>query len=216
LLETIAWISIIIGFVVVIAFSMAAMFLMRRREQNTPKSVDYDEAVKTVDAAADAALNELNKTAELVLKDIEEKYQTLLFLYELTEEKLQAASSDRPDRQVPAAGGAAGSRAYNNGTGRYADGAADGRAYDGGSTRYTDGAGRHEAYQAGRGKPERGKPERGKPERVVKKPVAVNAKQAQVLKLYNEGMSAAEIAKSLDIGQGEVRLVIDLAERGTV
>jgi uncharacterized membrane-anchored protein YhcB (DUF1043 family) len=182
LLETIAWISIIIGFVVVIAFSMAAMFLMRRREQNAPKSVDYAEAVRRVDAAADAALNELNKTAELVLKDIEEKYQTLLFLYELTEEKLQAASTVKQTAQTTAGG-----RPLSD------------------ANRYGDGVSRQEAFQAARGKPER-----------IKKPAAVNTKQAQVLKLYNEGMPAAEIAKSLDIGQGEVRLVIDLAERGAV
>jgi DNA-binding NarL/FixJ family response regulator len=175
LLETIAWISIIIGFVVVIAFSMAAMFLMRRREQNAPKSVDYAEAVRRVDAVADAALDELNKTADLILKDIEEKYQTLLFLYELTEDKLQAASLVKPEAQTPVTS----SRSYGN-------------------------VSRQEAFQAPREKPLR------------KKPMAVNAKQAQVLKLHGEGLPVAEIAKELDIGQGEVRLVIDLAERGAV
>jgi uncharacterized membrane-anchored protein YhcB (DUF1043 family) len=180
LLETIAWISIIIGFVVVITFSMAAMFLMRRREQNAPQSVDYAEAVKRVDAVADAALDELNKTADLILKDIDEKYQTLLFLYELTEDKLQAVSSVKPEAQTMT-----------------------GRSY-GNAGRNTAGVIKQDAFQAPQKKPQR------------KKRAAVNAKQAQVLKLHGEGLPVAEIAKELDIGQGEVRLVIDLAERGAV
>jgi uncharacterized membrane-anchored protein YhcB (DUF1043 family) len=185
LLETVAWISIIIGFVIVIAFSMAAMFLMRRREQDAPKAVDYEEAVRKVDAAADAALTELNKTAELVLKDIDEKYQTLLFLYELTEEKLKAAGANA---EAASANGTRTGSANERRPGRYA---AAGNSAGWGS--YTA-----ELHR----------------ERPAKKPAPLSAKQAQVLKLYGEGMTAAEIAKVMDIGQGEVKLVIDLKERG--
>jgi DNA-directed RNA polymerase specialized sigma24 family protein len=191
LLETVAWISIIIGFVIVIAFSMAAMFLMRRKEQNTPKAVDYDEAVGKVDAAADAALTELNKTAELVLKDIDEKYQTLLFLYELTEEKLKAAGTNA-EAEISAAAARR--------TGRYAAPPAGKPAI-----RYTA-----SGNNSGRGPLDYTRDKAAR----VKKPPVLNAKQSQILKLYGEGMASAEIAKVLDIGQGEVKLVIDLAERG--
>lgn len=40
----------------------------------------------------------------------------------------------------------------------------------------------------------------------------LNNKHKEILSLYNKGMSVSEIAKALNLGQGEVKLIIDLGK----
>ena len=124
--------------------------LVHREEETSGHTLRND-----IDGAADAALEEINKTARLISDELTEKYQAMLFLYNLLEEKkkefavlLEAAPPAAPIK--PAA----------------------------------------------------------KPRRIRENP-----KQNKVIALHQEGLALPEIAKSLNIGQGEVKLILDLAGR---
>ena len=145
----------------------------------TPEIPAEEDAVGRIDAAADAALDEINKTARLILDEIQEKYQAMLFLYNLLEEKkkeIAALTEVVEGLRVPA-----------------------GRNKPSKLTVHSGSAGVNirpvpSLKQAPRGN-------------------NINIRYERVKEMYAEGIPVTEIAKALNMGQGEVRLVIDLAER---
>jgi DNA-binding NarL/FixJ family response regulator len=104
------------------------------------------------------------------LEELDEKYQSMLFLYNLLEDKKKEIVEMNANS---IAGNAAAEQQTLNITG-------------------------HEQTPA--------------PKRRRAKPSAVNPKHKEILKLANEGQKPAEIAKELNMGQGEVRLILDLAK----
>lgn len=90
LIEAVAWISLVMSMILAITlFVVITLYLRNRKrireenEENGKKAISLAQ----VDEAADAALQEINKTSRLVLDEIEERYQSMLFLYNLLEEK---------------------------------------------------------------------------------------------------------------------------------
>lgn len=163
--ETIVIVSLIIGFVLVTVFSLTGMLLTRHRDQSNGKSREIAESIAKIDQAADAALSEINKTAALVSDEINEKYQSMLFLYNLVDEKKKdvLALAEAPLPSAPAASA--------NDTQASAPPPTDKKA---------------------------------------KK--SLNPKHDEIIQLSEVGFAPAEIAKELNMGQGEVRLILDLAK----
>jgi hypothetical protein len=153
----VAFVSIVIGFVVVTAFSLAGMLITRRREQDGGQSREIAEKVAKIDEASDAALAEINKTAVIVTEEINEKYQSMLFLYNLLEDKKKEITLLVESAKTPLP----------------------------------------------------------KLEKTIPNKKPRNKKHPhydEIMQLMETGLSAAEIAKELNIGKGEVQLILDLAK----
>lgn len=110
---------------------------------------------------ADVALNELNDMSQAVFKQFDEKYQELLFLYNLVDEKkleLEGLSTAGASAVRPAA-----------------------KKIDIAVSDETRPGFKHKRY-------------------------------AEILKMKNSGMKVSEIAKALDMGKGEVSLILELGK----
>ncbi|MCL2189911.1 MAG: helix-turn-helix domain-containing protein [Defluviitaleaceae bacterium] len=87
MVATVVIIALSIGMVLTAVAAIGAILWMRNREQKRDEVLQSAEALATLDEALDDALKELNKVGNLVQKEIGEKYQAMLFLYNLLEEK---------------------------------------------------------------------------------------------------------------------------------
>ena len=136
--------------VILVFISLVSQF----RARDADSSGDYaDEAVKAVENSvreADNAAEELNKLADSVMGELDNKYQELLFLYNMIDEK------------------------------------------------------KKELYNMPAVKNTK-KAEPGLRTRTINHP-----KQKEIIKLNSEGAPLPEIAKRLAMGQGEVKLILDL------
>jgi hypothetical protein len=86
-LVTVVLVALVVGMCLVSLASIGAVVWMRTREQKRDDVLQSAEALAQLDEALDDALKELNKVGNLVQKEIGEKYQSMLFLYNLLEEK---------------------------------------------------------------------------------------------------------------------------------
>ena len=113
---------------------------------------------------ADEALSELDDMSKTVFKEFDNKYQELLFLYSLVDEKQKSLEGAQ---QVPS-----GPHNQARGLAEYA----------------------------------------GRVDIVIddSKKTDINPKFASILRMHREGQSAEEIARKLDMGKGEVSLIITL------
>lgn len=161
MIETVAWVSLGIGIVIALVFIMVGFTFLRNRKKVREEREDTGNLLNQIDEASDAALNEINKTSRIVLDEIEEKYQAMLFLYNLLEEKKKEIVSITESVKAP--------------------------------------------------------PVRQKPMyEPVSKPARTgssNAKHDKIRELYSNGLEIPEIAKKMNVGQGEVKLILDLAKR---
>jgi len=125
---------------------------------------------------ADEAISELNDMSKTVFKEFENKYQELLFLYNLIDEKEKRIGQGGSPSAMPEPANLA---------------ARAGHAYD----------------QA------RGLEEYAKRIDIIVddgKKMDINPKFANVLDLHRKGKSIEEIAKQLDMGKGEISLILTL------
>ena len=90
MLSTVVIIILVLGLCAVSLAAIASVVWMRKREQERDQVLQSADALATLDDALDDALKELNKVGNLVQKEISEKYQAMLFLYNLLEEKQKA------------------------------------------------------------------------------------------------------------------------------
>lgn len=174
-MDQVIWIAMMSGCAVVTLFAVVTMIIMRRRERTrdtnsearlAQNAVSVTSALEKIDAAADTALTELHTTVNQALAELDEKYQAMLFLYNLLDEKKKEVAALMERSAVHSTPSAA------------------------------------RSTQAER--------------RTVKKAeprVGNRARLERIKILADEGLSVSEIAKQLNIGQGEVRLTMDLAER---
>ena len=184
--HTVLLISLIAGFSAITIFSLTAMLFVRRREQ----AQSEERAIADLDAALDAALTEINKMGNLVKSEVNEKYQAMLFLYNLVEEKRKELPPAVAD------------------VGIVADPVA-----------FFD-SNKDEAVSADEislllGTPDVAPSPISEPlaDVPIKRPSFTNPQHARIWDMREEGQSLAEIAKTLGIGQGEVKLILDLAKR---
>ena len=78
--EAVVFLAAIVG--VLLALSAFVFHMITRQPEEEPEKVE-----QAVDAAADAALEEITKTAQSVLDELNEKYNALLFVYQLMDDK---------------------------------------------------------------------------------------------------------------------------------
>jgi len=120
-----------------------------------------DAALKAVEDSikeADEAAEELNKLAGSVLNELDKKYQEVLFLYDLIDEKKRELAAQYKNQNVRQSAGVADATKRN---------------------------------------------------KTISHP-----KKQEILEMHNRHTPVADIAKALDIGQGEVSLVLGLIGRG--
>lgn len=131
-------------------------------ESNQPNATSYievDNTIKALDASiseADSAAEELDKMAKSVFEEFDGKYQELLFLYTLIEEKKQETSQGYRKKPIE-------------------------------PTSKTD--------------------------ILVDEGFRIqNPKYNQINEMQQQGQTVAEIAKHLNMGQGEVKLILELGK----
>ncbi|MCL2605034.1 MAG: hypothetical protein FWD90_11205 [Defluviitaleaceae bacterium] len=90
MLPTVIIITLVVAICAVSLAAIGSVVWMRKREQERDQVLQSADALATLDDALDEALKELNKIGNLVQKEISEKYQAMLFLYNLLEEKQKA------------------------------------------------------------------------------------------------------------------------------
>jgi len=78
--EAVVFLGAILGILLIV--SSFAFHIITRKDN--PANVDIEQLVDNV---ADEALEEINKTAKLVLDELNEKYNALLFVYQLMDDK---------------------------------------------------------------------------------------------------------------------------------
>ncbi len=80
-----------------------AIYLIKKEEKERQNlNVKLDEAFSSINDALDSfeeQTNDFNKTCELIFREIEEKYQELLYLYGLIEEKQSENSEDDENQE---------------------------------------------------------------------------------------------------------------------
>lgn len=87
LVEAVVLLAAIVG--ILLALSAFVFHMITRRSEGNPEKIE-----EAVDAACDVALEEINKTSQLVMDELNEKYNALLFVYQLMDEKQQGLNSE--------------------------------------------------------------------------------------------------------------------------
>ena len=201
---------LIIGFSVITVFSLGALFAMRRRELNRKDSIIISRCIEDLDAASDSSLAEINKMGALVLKEIDEKHQALLFLYNLMEDKQKELTNEvwkNPDGHESLDGDV-----VSEMVAQYIEAHSAKLRYseDDGSQVSDD-----EYFEHGDLDSDEVGDVSAPSTMYNKRPTFVNPKHKQVWEMHEQGVSTPDIAKELGIGQGEVRLILELAARAS-
>ena len=213
--EAIVFLAAIIG--VLLAIGAFVFHAVTRKADAQATSEALEQAV---DEAAETALVEITKTCQSALDELNEKYQAMLFLYELLEEKkkdidalgilVNEAAGLGLDIRVGEGG--------DVGAGvdvRVGDDEGDGV---GDATEEIDDIEEgdleeiQEIWEDGEeGEMMETAARRPASEAPAQRPL--HPRHAEINALQEDGHSVAEIARRLDMGQGEVKLIIDLSGR---
>lgn len=160
------FVSIILIVLICVGFALIIYALFNKESNNNSIDLSDIEAVTELInrsvSEADGAIEQLNSLSESIFKEFDEKYQELLFLYQMIQEKKQTVL-------------------MNNNIMEFQD--------------------EPEVY-----------PEVSNPGKLSKKIVYDNPKLDEIQKLSNEGLSLAQISKKLNMGQGEVKLIMELGK----
>ncbi|MCL1844020.1 MAG: hypothetical protein FWF79_09420 [Defluviitaleaceae bacterium] len=203
---TVVLVALIIGFMAVTIFALSAMLVVRKREKNREDSETIEKTIEDLDSALNSALAEINKLGALVQNEINDKYKSVLFLYNLVEDK-QKEIAESADGEVIAeileqklkmlAEKAEGSVSSQMVSEKIAS---------------ENIASENIASEKTIKTPE---PAGFLPE--GKKPASkfTNPKHKQIWEMREGGQKVSEIAKELGMGQGEVKLILDLVERAS-
>ena len=146
-----------------------------------PHYLEIEGTIRAMDKSieeADEAVENLNKLSQSVFDELEKKYQEILFLYSLMDEKKKDIT-EIYSKPMPVAPQTTKSK---------------------------------EAVAEAPQNKESAPQEDSKPAMPLASAIK-NPNLKQILKLRDEGMDVAEIAKTLDIGQGEVQLILGLGKR---
>ena len=160
---------------ILIAYALVVM----KDKPAAKNGFDMEKIMEAMDRSindADSTATELAKFSQNVVTEIDDKYQQLLYLYSLIDEKSEKLGSDQINS----------SNSKHSGIDISID-----ESFD---------------FQDKRKETTVKAVEKGFD------PNLVSDKYRSVFELYNKGMSVAEIARSLNIGQGEVKLVLELGK----
>ncbi|MCL1884947.1 MAG: hypothetical protein FWF81_14470 [Defluviitaleaceae bacterium] len=197
MLVTVVLVVLIVGFMAVTVFSLAAMLVVRRREKKIEDEREVGKTVEELDAALDSALKEINRLGSLIQTEIDEKYKSMLFLYNLVDDKKkeieESADSDVISEMME----------------KYI-------VTHGEKLRMITSQDLPETSAQPISPSDVSQEEKEAlfSETVEKKPKKIsNPRHKQIYDMREDGKNPAEIAKELSMGQGEVKLILDLIDR---
>lgn len=168
--------NIILVVLIFIGFGLIIFSVLKKEEKfqiNIDEAKAIQEALEASIEDADNAISELNGLCSNAFEEFEEKYQELLFLYQMIQDKKEENSfyskeKNSAEKEIVV---------EKNNTSSNKKSATNKKIVD-------------------------------KP----KKTNYTNPKLKDILKLQNQGLSIAEIAKKLNMGQGEVKLIAELGK----
>ncbi|MCL2225584.1 MAG: hypothetical protein FWB96_11520 [Defluviitaleaceae bacterium] len=199
-------IALIVGFVAVTVFSLMALLFVRRRERerDNTEAERVGKTIQELDAALDDALAEINKLGALVQKEVDEKYKSVLFLYNLVEDK-QKEISEAADENTVSEMVARCIDTHNAKLRLIAATASEPLSAERDAVAKTQTDEVEFAVE--------------KSEDIAavpkKQPKFSNAKHKQIWEMREQGQNVSAIAKELSMGQGEVKLILDLVDRAS-
>ena len=168
-----------------VVFIVYSVIKFKPAENTATVTEEMIEKLQTTITDADNAMEEISKLSQSIFDEMAEKYKELLYIYSLIEKKQNKTNTAENAREKNAAINIASIPNV----------------------------------------PENIAPKLADPEKSYKPPQAsaefgsfmtaynsVNPKHAEIKELALRGMPVAEIAKSLNLGQGEVRLVLELGK----
>lgn len=191
--------------------AIGAILWMRRKEQAKDELTQRAETLTQLDDALNDGLMELNKVGNLIRKEIGEKYQAMLFLYNLLEEKQKNLPEDvtfsavehETEEKVEVVKAAVEAVALIEAFEEEAT-EAEVAMVNKVATNPVDLFTPVESIVFAENKAE-----------VAAKPVARtlsnNPKHVMIRDMFDRGMDTAVIAKHMGVGQGEVILVLEMA-----
>ncbi|MDR1689606.1 MAG: hypothetical protein LBS21_13500 [Clostridiales bacterium] len=194
--------------------AMMIFAVMRFGSENDSGAGDYFEAgntIKAIDSSVDEAekvIDDLNKFAESVMTDIDNKHKELLFVYNLIDEKHNDLKRMYSGTEIRSFGADMPVNSYE----------ADEEKR--GLTEHSSNKGKKRkdsdfgALSGGAGKKDRRSEEEIKQDGGDDAPImSINPKYDEVISLHVKGLSVSEISKNLNMGQGEVKLILELSSR---
>ncbi|MCL2216058.1 MAG: DUF6115 domain-containing protein [Defluviitaleaceae bacterium] len=197
---------LIIGFSAITMFSMGALLVLRRREKNHRDSIDIEKRIADLDTTLDASLSEINKMGTLVLKEIDEKYQAILFMYNLMQDKQKELTNEVWNNPN---GNSESSDVVSEMVAQYIEAhsaklqlikdEATAVADDRDSRSHKEGSGESAPL----------------PLIFTKRPAFSNPRHKQIWEMHEQGLNVPDIARELGMGQGEVKLILELAARAS-
>jgi len=189
---------------VVTIFSLTALIIVRRRERKNGGKI----AIAELDAALNSALDEINKLGALVLADADEKHKAMLFLYSLADEK-QKEISEISDGTVVAEKLAKYIETYES---KRVAPEAKPQAVPASASPVEQIAALPSIEPAPPVLPMQIE-EPPLPPEPKKPPTFTSPKHKKIWEMREDGKVIAEIAKELGLGQGEVKLILNLIDR---
>ncbi len=209
--QIVVFITVLIGIVLIVV----ALISMKVQKNNSTDDLSGLNVNNTIEAIhhsvneAELTIDEIEKTSEQVLTELESKYQELLFLYSLVDQKKGDLlgkvdvqineSKDRKPGSVPSSFSSVFEAAHSTSSARS-------EADRNRSVTDATGAARplkKENQLAASG---------GSSANAAT--LLNNQRYKDVIAMQKKGMSYSEMAKTLGIGQGEVKLIIDLGKLG--
>ncbi|MCL2664423.1 MAG: hypothetical protein FWE82_02310 [Defluviitaleaceae bacterium] len=152
---TVVFVTLIAGLILVAAAFIGIMYARKKSEDKADEATDtLNAALREFDSAYGETIREFNGTAKIITDELEEKYKSLLFLYNLIDDKKKEIDSIKTETPAPA---------------------------------------------------DAARPAAAKP-RIKPRP---HPKQEEICRLHDSGTPVADIAQKLNMGKGEVQLIID-------
>ncbi|MCL2386294.1 MAG: hypothetical protein FWC89_01975 [Defluviitaleaceae bacterium] len=214
-------IALIVGFVVITVFSLVALLFVRRRERERER-LDSQHIAKTIedlDTALDSALSEINKLGALIQAEVDEKYKSILFLYNLVEDKQKeiAESADSAVisemlAQYVEKHGAQLKLITEASVAQISSVAASQKAAVAVAASSSNNVSNLPDIE---GDNSNTAVAVATPHEFKKRPKFSNPKHKQIWEMRQKGQEVPEIAKELGIGQGEVKLILDMVDRAS-
>jgi len=162
------FISVIIGIVlVIVSLILGAKKTESIQSDNDSTTEKQNELIKVIDDADDA-IEQLNSISKSIFEEQEQKYQELLYLYQIIDNKKQELLNIK----LP-------------------------------STAFEDNLNKNIKNDS-----------KANDIKNIKLNFTSNPIHSKIVDLYNSGKSITQIAQQLNIGQGEVDLVLELNKRG--
>ena len=191
-------ITLIVCFFALTVFALVSMIILQRNKVRSAS-----EVIKELDTALDTALTEINNLGALVQKEVEEKYQAMLFLYNLVEDKQKEISEAADSGVITEMSELLEQYLKTHGIGTLSA-AVNTDAVDEAVPDFEDEADLEDFADF------------DAPDSLNRKrPDFHNPRHEQIWDMREEGRNVPDIAKELGMGQGEVKLILDLADRAS-